>query len=160
MSLQLFSYHRFTAPRTLYLVTGKSRLMLCRCPARRAYALASGTRPRSASPHPSSASGHTHSSPCFRPATARTRSIASRHTNHLLTRFCAQSDRAPSGHSSTQVPHSTHSSSLTFDLSSSTSMASTGHTSAQVPQPVHFSKSTCTGIAPLLSFISLPLLFV
>ncbi len=53
---------------------------------------------------------------------------------------------ASCGHSSTQVPQSTHSAGLILATSSSIVITSVGHTSTHAPQPTHFSSSTTAGI--------------
>ena len=49
------------------------------------------------------------------------------------------------GHTSTQVPHSVHSSAFTLAWSFNV-IASTGHSSTQVPHASHFSLSTTAGM--------------
>ena len=62
---------------------------------------------------------------------------------------------ALSGHSSTQVSQSTHSSALMTAFSSTISIAADGQMSTQVAHPVHFSLLTTAGILDLPRMITI-----
>lgn len=59
---------------------------------------------------------------------------------------------ALSGHSSTQVSQSTHSSALMTAFSSTISIAADGQMSTQVAHPVHFSLFTTAGMFEFTSY--------
>jgi hypothetical protein len=159
----LFSHHLLTAFWTAYLIAGNPCLVGGDCSTLRANTFTARARTGSVASHTAAATCPTaHAPACSGTHSFWSSTITTWHLNHLL--YCEFNEIACSGHSSTQVPHSTHVSALTCAVSF-TVIASTGHISAQVPQPVHFVISTVNAI--FLSFLhknhvprlSFPLIF-
>ena len=150
MNCFLFSHHLLAAFRTVYLIAGNACLVGGRCSTLWADTFTARACTCTVAAHLSAtAATPAHASSSSRTSSLRSCSIFLWHRFHLPYTI-SYKEIACSGHSSTQVPQSTHVSALTCAVSF-TVIASTGHISAQVPQPVHFAISMVIAISVVLS---------